>query len=78
MRVPPPAGLATSSVQDRQAILKSGQGAARGRVGSTHGIVVDLSVVPFALAIGPAIIAGALAWRKGGGALGRLRRSLAL
>jgi membrane protease YdiL (CAAX protease family) len=36
------------------------------------------ALVPFALAIGPAVIGGVLAWREGGAALGRLRRSLTL
>ncbi len=33
-------------------------------------------LLPFVLALGPTVIAVALAWREGGGALGRLRRSL--
>ncbi len=33
-------------------------------------------LLPFVLALGPTVIALALAWREGGGALGRLRRSL--
>ena len=36
------------------------------------------ALVPFVLALGPAFIAGVLAWREGGGALGRLKRSLTL
>ena len=36
------------------------------------------ALVPFALALGPAVIAAGLAWRDGGGAPGRLRRSLTL
>src|SRR4029078_6053095 len=34
------------------------------------------AMLPFVLAVGPTIIAIALAWREGDGALGRMRRSL--